>query len=85
MSAFPPEADIRQRVEHVCIVPKADSAGQPLADASPHAISVRGPVDLIGSPLPCVRSGKGTNPAADQRSLATSSHCTHDGPSSRTK
>ena len=24
MSALPPEADIRQRLEHVCFVPKAD-------------------------------------------------------------
>ena len=24
MSALPPEADIRQRIEHVCFVPKAD-------------------------------------------------------------
>ena len=24
MSASPPEADIRQRIEHVCFVPKAD-------------------------------------------------------------
>jgi hypothetical protein len=26
MSALPPEADIRQRIEHVCFVPKADMA-----------------------------------------------------------
>jgi hypothetical protein len=24
MSALPPEADIRQRIEHVCFVPQAD-------------------------------------------------------------
>jgi hypothetical protein len=24
MSALPPKADIRQRIEHVCFVPKAD-------------------------------------------------------------
>jgi hypothetical protein len=32
MSALPPEADIRQRIEHVCFVPEADifpcSSGQ---------------------------------------------------------
>jgi hypothetical protein len=27
MSALPPKADIRQRIEHVCFVPKADLAG----------------------------------------------------------
>ena len=26
MSALPPEADMRQRIEHVCFVPKADIA-----------------------------------------------------------
>jgi biuret amidohydrolase len=26
MSALPPEADIRQRIEHVCFVPLADTA-----------------------------------------------------------
>jgi hypothetical protein len=26
MSALPPKADIRQRIEHVCFVPKADLA-----------------------------------------------------------
>ena len=25
MSALPPEADIRQRIEHVCLVPEADT------------------------------------------------------------
>jgi hypothetical protein len=28
MSALPPKADIRQRVEHVCFVPSADSSFQ---------------------------------------------------------
>ena len=27
MSALPPKADIRQRIEHVCLVPEADIAG----------------------------------------------------------
>jgi hypothetical protein len=27
MSALPPEADIHQRIEHVCFVPKADICG----------------------------------------------------------
>jgi hypothetical protein len=30
MSALPPEADIRQRIEHVCFVPKAASPANPL-------------------------------------------------------
>ena len=29
MSALPPEADIRQRIEHVCFVPGADMANPP--------------------------------------------------------
>ena len=28
MSALPPEADIRQRIEHVCFVPNPDSCPQ---------------------------------------------------------
>ena len=28
MSALPPEADIRQRIEHVCFVPIADMASE---------------------------------------------------------
>ena len=30
MSALPPEADIRQRIEHVCFVPIADMLGSEL-------------------------------------------------------
>jgi len=32
MSALPPKADIRQRIEHVCFVPKADILTKPLSD-----------------------------------------------------
>ena len=31
MSALPPKADIRQRIEHVCFVPLADLARTPTA------------------------------------------------------
>ena len=40
MSALPPKADIRQRVEHVRFVPIADNQAHPSASASFHVMSM---------------------------------------------
>jgi hypothetical protein len=34
MSALPPKADIRQRIEHVCFVPQADVAPRNVEQAN---------------------------------------------------
>ena len=46
MSALPPKADIRQRIEHVCFVPIADIRDERFRVANPYAALIGG-VELM--------------------------------------
>jgi hypothetical protein len=54
MSALPPEADIRQRIEHVCFVPVTDICVGDLEIGSPKTWKAR-PVHTLGELLNLMR------------------------------
>jgi hypothetical protein len=77
MSAFPPEADIRQLIEHVCFVPEADIRATTrflrVADAQNEPEPARGGVSF-GTNHPGIIIEAAVRPARPERRIHIRRH-----------